>query len=163
MKALVDKKFKIRRKAEKGGWHFVVIPNVPAKYKNQQRLARVRGFIDSYEVRQFNLLPMKTGEMMLVLKAQLREAIKKKAGDLVHVKLFADKSKVKIPEEILDCLIQSEPAYSFFLTLTESNKKYYIDWIHEAKGADTKVARIIKMIQDLERKRKFWDWPAGSK
>ena len=162
MKALVDKNFRIRKKLEKGGWHYVAIPNIPTKYKNQQGLVRVMGFIDTYEVKQFNLLPMKTGDMMLVLKAQLRKEIKKKAGDMVYVKLFVDKSKVELPEEILDSLIQSEQAYSFFLTLTESNKKYYIDWINEAKSVDTKVTRIVKMIQHLESKRKFWDWPAGS-
>lgn len=162
MKALVDKNFRIGRKLEKGGWHYVIIPNIPAKYKNQQGLVRVMGFIDTYEVRQFNLLPMKTGDMMLVLKANVRQEIKKKAGDLVHIKLFIDKSKVELPEEILDSLIQSERAYSFFLTLTESNKKYYIDWINEAKGLETKVTRIVKMIQHLESKRKFWDWPISS-
>ncbi len=96
---------------------------------------------------------------MFVLKASLRKAINKKEGDTVHVKLFADKSKVVIPEEILDSLLQSEDAYSFFLTLTESNKKYYIDWVNESKSLDTKVSRIVKMIQQLEHKKKFWDWP----
>ena len=123
MKALVDKNFMIIRKLEKGGWHYVTIPNIPAKYKNQQGLIRVRGFIDTYEFRQFHLLPMKTGDMMLVLKAQLRQEIKKKAGDLVHVKLFVDKSKVEVSKEIIDSLIQSEQAYRFFLTLRESQKK----------------------------------------
>ncbi len=161
MKPLVDKNFTIKQKPEKGGWHYVAIPGIPVKHRNQQGLIRVRGFIDTYEVRQFNLLPMKTGHMMLVLKAELRKIIKKKAGDLVRVKLFVDKSKVEIPAEILDSILQSEQAYTFFLTLTESNKKYYIDWINEAKNLDTKVTRIVKMIQQLENKRKFWDWPAG--
>lgn len=97
---------------------------------------------------------------MLVLKAPLRKAIKKKEGDFVNVKLFIDKSKVDIPEEILDSLVQSQEAYNFFLTLTESNKKYYIDWVSDAKTIDTKVKRIVKMIEQLEKKRKFWDWPA---
>lgn len=162
MEALVDKDFRISRKAEKGGWHYVAIPDIPPKHKNQQGLIRVRGFVDTYEIRQFNLLPMKTGEMMLVLKAQLRKVINKNEGDLVHVKLFVDKSIVELPEDILDSLIQSDRAYTFFLTLTESNKKYYIDWINEAKSPDTKVARILKTIQQLERKRKFWDWPTGT-
>ena len=162
MKALVNKSFTIEHKPEKGGWHYVIIPGIPVKYKNQQGLVRVKGFIDTYEVRQFNLLPVKTGEMMLVLKASLRKSINKKAGDSVHVKLFWDESKVEIPADVLDSLLQSEEAYTFFLTLTESNKKYYIDWITDAKTLDTKVTRIVKMIQQLERKRKFWDWPARS-
>jgi len=160
MKPLVDKNYKIKRKSQKGGWHYVTISGIPLTNKNPQGLVRVKGFIDNYEIRQFNLLPMKTGEMMFVLKAPLRKAIDKKEGDMVHVKLFADKSKVTIPEEILDSLIQSEDAYTFFLTLTDSNKKYYIDWVNESKSLDTKVTRIVKMIRQLENKRKFWDWPA---
>jgi len=160
MKPLVDKNYKIKRKATKGGWHYVAISGIPATKKNSQGLIRVKGFIDTYEIRQFNLLPMKTGEMLLVLKAPLRKAIKKNEGDIVHIKLFTDKSKVNIPEEILDSLLQSEKAYDFFLTLTESNKKYYIDWVSESKSLDTKVTRIVKMIRQLENKRKFWDWPA---
>lgn len=161
MKALVNKSFTIERKPDKGGWHYVIIPGIPLKYKNQQGLVRVKGCIGTYEIRQFNLLPVKTGEMMLVLKASLRKTINKKAGDKVQVKLFVDESTVEMPADVLDSLLQSEEAYSFYLTLTESNKKYYIDWVADAKSLDTKVTRIVKMIQQLERKRKFWDWPKG--
>ena len=162
MKALVDGNFKIERKLEKGGWHYVIIPGITAEYKSHQGLVRVKGFIDLYKILQFNLLPLKTGDMMLVLNATLRKEIKKKADDLVHIKLFIDESKVEVAEEILDSLLQSEAAYLFFLTLSESNKKYYIDYINSAKGLDTKVNRIVKMIQNLEKRRKFWDWPVKS-
>ncbi|MCP9750651.1 YdeI/OmpD-associated family protein [Ferruginibacter sp. HRS2-29] len=161
MRPLTDKKFTIERQATKGGWHYVTIKDIPASLKTSQGLVRVKGFIDTYEIRQFNLLPVKTGEMMLVLKAALRKAIGKKAGDAVHVKLFPDESDVDIPEEIYDSLLQSPEAYDFFSTLSESNKKYYIDWINEAKRADTKVSRIVKTIRQLENKKKFWDWPAN--
>lgn len=160
MKPSVDTNLTIKRKPEKGGWHYVTISGIPPANKNAQGLVRVKGSIDTYQIRQFNLLPMKTGEMMFVLKAPLRKAINKREGDIVHVKLFADKSKVVIPEELLDSLLQSEDAYNFFLTLTESNKKYYIDWVNESKNLDTRVSRIVKMIQQLENRKKFWDWPA---
>lgn len=160
MKPLVDKRITILKKETKGGWHYVLIPGIPPKHKNKQGLIRVRGTVDGYPLQQFNLLPVKTGEMMLVLNAQLRKAISKKAGERVHVQLFPDESKVEIPADILDSLLQSEAAWQFFETLTESNKKYYIDWVQEAKSVDTKVNRIVKMIRQLEHKKKFWDWPA---
>jgi len=144
MKAIVDSNFTIEWKAEKDGWHYVIIPNIPSKYKSEQGLVRVKGFINEYKIQQFNLLPLKTGEMMLVLNAALRKEIKKKAADIVHVKLFIDQSNVEIPEDIVDSLPQSEGAYRFFLTLTESNKKYYIDWVSSAKRLDTKVAKIVR-------------------
>lgn len=160
MKLLVDKDLKIEKQMHKGGWHYVIIPGIPLEYRGHQGLIRVKGSIDNYKIQQFNLLPVKTGEMMLVLNATVRKAINKKSGDLVRVKLSVDKSKVHIPEEILDSLLQSEPAYTFFQSLTESNKKYYIDWVLSARGVETKVTRIVKMMQMLERRQKFWDWPS---
>ena len=97
---------------------------------------------------------------MLVIKAAIRKRIGKKAGDQVLVRLSPDDTPVEIPEEILDSLLQSPRAYDHFMQLTDSNKKYYIDWVMEAKQVDTKVNRLLKLIQQMEQKRKFWDWPA---
>lgn len=160
-KPLIDKILVIKKKATKGGWSYLSIAGIPPKYKSKAGLVRIRGRVDSYEFKQFNLLPMRNGNMMLVLKATVRKSIGKNEGDKVHVKLFLDKSSVEIPEEIQDSLLDSPKAHEFFLNLSESNKKYYIDWIMEAKTMDTKVSRIVKMIGLLERRKKFWDWPAG--
>jgi uncharacterized protein YdeI (YjbR/CyaY-like superfamily) len=103
---------------------------------------------------------MKNGNKMLVIKAAIRKSIGKKAGDQVLVKLYLDDTPVEIPEEILDSLLQSPRAYDHFMQLTDSNKKYYIDWVQDAKQVDTKVNRLLKLIQQMEQKRKFWDWPS---
>jgi uncharacterized protein YdeI (YjbR/CyaY-like superfamily) len=47
---------------------------------------------------------------------------------------------------------------SFFLSLSESNQKYYLDWIEGAKKIETKVERIQKAIERLETGLKFYDW-----
>ena len=96
-------------------------------------LVRVRGFIDSYELKQFNLLPMKNGKMLLPLKTAVRKKIGKKEGDYVHVVLFPDDSAVLVPDEIMVCLLESPRAHLSFLSLSDSNQIYYIDWIEEAK------------------------------
>jgi uncharacterized protein YdeI (YjbR/CyaY-like superfamily) len=41
--------------------------------------------------------------------------------------------------------------------MTESNKKYYIEWIAEAKNLDTKVNRINKMIDRLLEGKRMYD------
>lgn len=156
---LIDKECKIERQLAKGGWNYVVIDGIPPHAKAVGGTVRVSGTVDTYVLQQFNLLPMKDGAMLLPLKAALRKAIQKKAGDTVHVTLFADQSPVEIPEDIHEALTDSPTAYAFFLTLSDSNKKYYIDWIEESKKIDTKVARILKTIRLLENKKKFWDWP----
>lgn len=160
-KPLIDKKLIIKKKPEKGGWFYVAIPGIDPKHKNKLGLVRIKGFVETYEFKQFNLLPMSNGSMMLPLKATVRKSISKKAGDKVQVRLYLDKSPVEIPEEILDSLLDAPKAHEFFLNLSDSNKKYYIDWIAEAKRIETKADRIVKMISLLERRKKFWDWPVS--
>ncbi|MBK8562880.1 MAG: DUF1905 domain-containing protein [Saprospiraceae bacterium] len=156
---LVDNQYPIEKMPGKGGWSYVAISEIPASERRPMGLVRVRGFIDSYELKQFNLLPMKDGKMLLPLKAAVRKQIRKQAGDFVHVVLFADDSPVVVPDEFMLCLLESPKAHQFFETLSDSNKKYYIDWIEEAKRIETKAERINKTINLLENRRKFYDWP----
>ncbi len=156
---LVDQQYLIEKMPGKGGWTYVVISEIPKSERLPLGLVRVRGFIDSYELKQFNLLPMKDGRMLLPLKLAVRKKIKKQAGDQVHVVLYADDSAVEVPDDLLACLLESPKAYAFFQRLSDSNKKYYIDWIEEAKKLDTKVERISKAIHLLENGRRFYDWP----
>jgi uncharacterized protein YdeI (YjbR/CyaY-like superfamily) len=157
-KLLVNAQYQIKKQAGKGGWNYIVITTIPADKRNHLGLIRVSGFIDTYELKQFNLLPMKDGNMMLPLKTAVRKQIAKKEGDQVHVKLYDDNSPVAIPDEILLCLLDSPKAHQFFLSLTSSNQKYYIDWIEDAKRLETKAERIIKTIGRLEKGLKFYDW-----
>lgn len=157
---LADKHYLIEKMPGKGGWTYVVIAEIPPTERSRLGTVRVRGFIDSYELRQFNLLPMKDGKMMLPLKAAVRKKIRKQEGDFVHVILFADDSPVVVPDEIMLCLLESPKALQFFESLSDSNKKYWIDWIEEAKKLETKADRILKSIQMLEKGQRFYDWPA---
>jgi hypothetical protein len=159
-KALVNQLLVIKKQATKGGWFYVSIPGIDPKHKNKMGLVRIKGWVETYEFKQFNLLPMSNGNMMLPLKSTVRKAIGKKEGDRVQVRLYLDKSPVDIPEEILDSLLEAPKAHEFFQSLSDSNKKYYIDWIAEARRIETKTDRIVKMIRLLERRKKFWDWPS---
>ncbi|MBK8568192.1 MAG: DUF1905 domain-containing protein [Saprospiraceae bacterium] len=162
-KPLVDKQYLIEKMPSKGGWSYVAIAEIPKTARLPMGLVRVRGFIDSYELKQFNLLPMKNGKMLLPLKTAVRKKIGKKEGDYVHVVLFPDDSAVLVPDEIMVCLLESPRAHLFFLSLSDSNQKYYIDWIEEAKKLETKAERIMKAIGLLENRRKFYDWPKREK
>ncbi len=96
--------------------------------------------------------------MFLPLNAAVRKKIGKKEGDYVQVVLFYDASPVVVPDDILACLLDAPQAHQFFSSLSESNQKYYIDWIEGAKKIETKVERIQKAIERLENGLKFYDW-----
>jgi bifunctional DNA-binding transcriptional regulator/antitoxin component of YhaV-PrlF toxin-antitoxin module len=158
-KPLINKQYLIEKMEGKGGWTYVTIPDIPSSYKSKLGLIRVRGFVDSYEYKQFNLLPMKNDCMLLPLKSAVRKKIGKKEGDMVHIILYTDDSPVVIPDDIKVCLMDSPKAHQFFMSLSESNQKYYIDWIEESKKLETKIERMAKTIERLENGTKFYDWP----
>ena len=88
----------------------------------------------------------------------MRKKIRKEEGDTVHVILYADNSTVEIPDEIMVCLLESPKAHQFFLSLSESYQKNYIDWIIEPKRLETKIERMAKTIERLENGLKFYGW-----
>jgi Domain of unknown function (DUF1905)/Bacteriocin-protection, YdeI or OmpD-Associated len=160
---LIHHHYLIEKQDRPYGWTYVVLPvsdegTAQSLPRTLPRPIRVRGHIGAYEFKQFILLPMKDGSLMLPINAAARKKTGKKAGDTVEIILYLDDSPVEIPDEVMACLVDSEPALQFFLSLSGSNQKYYIDWVEESKTVDTKVARLCKMMERLEKREKFWDW-----
>jgi len=148
-KALVDKKYLMQRMSGKGGWSYIEIKEISPDHKAHFGMVRVKGYIDSYEIKQYNLMPMGNGNLFLPVKAEIRKKIKKEAGDLVHVKLYLDASPLVIPQELIDCLNEYPEAMKFYERLTQSEKRLYLNWVYSAKQEDTKANRIVKMIDKL--------------
>ena len=155
---LVNQTFQLKKMGGKGGWTYTEIPQIPPDKHAYFNWVKVRGTIDGHEIKQYNLMPMGNGGgLFLPVKASIRKKIKKEAGDWIHVILYADNSTVEIPDEILVCLLDSPKAHTFFMSLTDNNKKYYIDWIYDAKRLETKVNRIAIMIERLEKGLKMYE------
>lgn len=158
MKPLVDKKLKLHKYDAKGGWTYAVIPNaIPDKIKKPFGWMKVCGSIDGYEIKQYTLMPMSDGNLFLPVKAAIRKAIQKEAGDIVHIILFPDESAVEIPGELQLCLEDEPKALLFFTKLSDSEKKYYIHWIYSAKKQETKIDRLTKTIEKLSQGLKMHD------
>lgn len=156
-KPLVDKEYLVKKFEGKGGWTYTEIPEILQDKHAPFGWVQVRGTVDGYPLKQYKLMPMGNGKLFLPLKAEMRKAIKKGEGDAVHIVLYADDSPVEVPDEFLVCLVDAPRAHQFFETLSDSNKKYYIDWIMEAKRLETKVNRIARAIERLENGHKMYD------
>jgi hypothetical protein len=156
MKPLINQKFKLEKYPGKGGWTYVVIPKVFKESNAPFRWTRVKGTIDGYKIQKYHLMPMKNGKLFLPVKAAIRARIKKKEGDVVHVVLFPDKDSLEIPDELLICLEDEPSALRFFESLSDSEKKYYIQWIFGAKREETRIARMAKAINRLSRRLKMY-------
>ena len=154
---LVNQSYLLQKFPGKGGWVYAAIPEVLQNKNNPFGWVKVKGSIDGCAFKQYKLMPMGNGQLFLPVKAEIRKKIGKQEGDFVHITLYADDSTLEIPEEILDCFEnEPKPILDTFLSLTESEKKAYLDWIYEAKTADKKAERILKMMTRLEQGLRFY-------
>jgi hypothetical protein len=157
MKPLVDKRFKLERFQGKGGWTYARIPQLLQDKSKPFGWVKVRGSIDGYEIKKCHLMPMGNGKLFLPVKAEIRKKIKKQEGDFVHVILYPDNEPLEVPEEMLLCLGDEPAALTFFQSISESEQKFYIDWVYAAKKEDTKIDRLAKTVNRLARGLKLYD------
>ncbi|MBX2842285.1 MAG: YdeI/OmpD-associated family protein [Flammeovirgaceae bacterium] len=158
--SLVDVEYLLEKFLGKGGWTYAVLPEILQNKHNPFGWVKVKGFVDDFELKQCKLMPMADGKLFLPLpvKAQIRKKIWKEAGDWVKVVFYSDVSPLEIPGEIIKCF-KNEPQkiHEIFLPFTEGEQKTYIDWIYSAKTEDTKADRIVKMMNRLQRKLRFYN------
>lgn len=155
-KPLIDKDCRLQKIEGKGGWTYVEIVEIKAEKKGPFGWVRVRGTVDNYEIRGYNLMPMGQGKLFFPVKAEIRKKIKKQAGDTVRVILYADDLPTEIPDELIECL-QTEPGlYEKFMAFSDGEKKGFVDWIYSAKTDETRAERIVKTLEKTEKGLKFY-------
>jgi uncharacterized protein DUF1905 len=77
----------LRKSSNPGGWTYVVWPG-SAKFFGTRGLVKITGTIDGHPFRS-SFMAMGDGRHMLPVKAAVRKAIGKEAGDRVRVHLKA--------------------------------------------------------------------------
>jgi len=154
-KPLVNNEYLLEKFPGKGGWTFAAIPEIPQDKKAPFGWVKVRGSIDSYEFKNYKLMPMGNGKLFLPVKTAVRKKIGKEAGDYVKVILYKDDAPLEIPEELKLCLKDEPQAFETFTNLKEGEQKAFIDWIYSAKKIETKANRIASMINKILKGEKL--------
>lgn len=141
----------------KGGWTYVVIPGFDVVQKKNFGMVKVKGTVDGYPIKAYNLFPTKDGNFFFPLKAEIRKKISKQEGDWVKVVLEEDMDPLLIPDELLMCLSDDPSAHQTFFSFKESEQKLWVDWIFSAKRDETKVKRITEALVKLSKGQRFYD------
>jgi len=157
MKPLVNNKYRLEKFQGKGGWTFARIPEIVQDKKAPFGWVKVRGTIDGYEIKKYHLMPMRGGGLFLAVKSEIRKKINKREGDYIHVILYPDLEPLHVPAEMLLCLEDEPKALKFFNSLSESERKFYIEWIYSAKKEETKIARMAESVNRLLKGLKLYD------
>jgi uncharacterized protein YdeI (YjbR/CyaY-like superfamily) len=92
-----------------------------------------------------------SGEFMLSLSAENREAAGVKAGDLVEVTIELDTEPrtVEVPDDLAAALAQKPGAAAAFDALAFSARKEYVRQVNEAKALETRHRRIAGIVAKL--------------
>ncbi len=148
-KPLLNKKYLLEKFPGKGGWTYAAIPEILQDKHAHFGWVKVKGSIDDFEIRNYNLMPMGNSQLFLPVRSEIRKKIGKKAGDWVHVILFSDNGPAEIPEEFLVCLMEDADAHKTFVGLSDEQQKNIIDRIYSAKTDDIKVERMADTLNRL--------------
>lgn len=107
---------------------------------------------DGYEY-QGSLVKMSTSCHIIGIPKKIRENIGKNIGSFVEVELYKDESErvVEINPDLKQELITNN-LLLVFESMSYSMKKEYNDYFNDAKKPETKVKRIIKILEALEKK-----------
>ena len=148
----VIKKFK--EQGEKTGWTYIEVAASIAEQVNPacKKSYRVKGKFDQYSFDGMTMLPMGEGNFIIALKADVRKAIKKKAGDDLTVQLSFQDKAYEIAADFLACLEYDPTALAFFNSLPGSHRNYFSKWIESAKTEPTRTKRIVQAVNALAKK-----------
>lgn len=95
------------------------------------------------------------GEFMLPISAENRMGAGVAAGDEVDVDIELDTEprEVTVPPDFTEALDRDADPRRFFDGLSYSQKRWYVTWIEQAKGAETRQGRMAKAVTMLREGR----------
>ena len=132
---------------------FVAIPDDIAAQLGAKHRTKVKAKFDGVEYRG-SLARMKSECLLLGVRKEIRNQIGKQFGEIIEVQIELDTEQriVEIPDDVLAVFITFPKAKEKFDKLSYTHQKEFINSINEAKKPETRIKRIQKMIEMLDKK-----------
>ena len=128
----------------------VTIPFDVQKVYGTRGQVKVKATFDGHPYRGI-IANMGTGCHVLLVRRDIRDAIRKGVGESVLVTIEKDTEErvVELPED-LDLVIKSrKKAKDFFDSLSFTNRKEYAVWIISARKEETRKKRLAQVLPKL--------------
>jgi hypothetical protein len=138
-------------KGPRGGY-YIRFPLDTAKEFGSRKQVKVRVWFDGYMERK-SLLPGGDGTHWISVAQQVRNIIGKSDGDIVKVVVEKDTDPrvVDLPEDLLWLLDNEPDVKMIYMRQSYSTRKFFTDWIAQAKDPDIRVNRINRLFEYLQR------------
>lgn len=145
------------KNGEKTGWTFVEVPfDIAEKIKPNTRTSyRVKGIIDTLEIKQVALIPLGEGNFIIPLNANMRKGINASLGDKIALKIEEDTSEYLLSADLTNTIELDSDANDFFYCLSKGHQRYFSNWIESAKTIETKTKRLEQTLYALSRKMDY--------
>ena len=133
--------------AGSNGGTYVIVPFDVEQVFGVKRL-KVLATIDGVPYRG-SVVRMGGPEHMLLILKEIRRQIGKGPGDEVTITLQQDiePRRVELAEDVAAALAAQPGATEAFAQLAYTHQREYVQWIEEAKRADTRARRIAQMVE----------------
>jgi hypothetical protein len=120
---------------------------MPGERTGKFRWLIVKGTVDNLRVRAFRLWPVKSGGLFMPIRAEIRRAIGKSAGDTVRVRLTLDDGRPGIPKALIESLKLDARAERAFYALPPEDIRSICSSIGRLAG----TAREKLIVSTLDR------------
>lgn len=132
---------------------FLDLPADSAERLGSRARVAVRGTINGHFFRA-SVAPSGEGHHTLMVDAEMREgAGGVKAGDTVDVVLELDTPprNVDVPGDLASAIAENDRACARWAAFSYSHRKAYVEWVVEAKRAETRRARIDEAVAMIRK------------
>jgi len=119
------------------------------------RRPKIKALIEGLPYRG-TLVRMGTECHLLLILKSIREQSGKTFGDEINVtvELDTEPREIQLPPDLAQALKQEKTASSFFEDLSYTHKREYVNYILEARQAETRLKRVAKVLEMLKQGKK---------